>query len=110
MIGLACNLQMLFCHYVKAMFLFWFSEVPTWFSQSTESGQTNPGFQRADSSYHVKLDSEGNSEIDWCEVSRERISLGEKIGTETVGATFHGKLCLENGNMTNCIVKTTKGK
>ena len=34
----------------------------------------------------------------------------ERIGTESIGATFHGTLCLENGNMANCMVKTADGK
>ena len=47
--------------------------------------------------------------MDWCEIARERLTLGEKIGFELVGVAFHGRLVLENGNMTDCMVKTIKG-
>ncbi|KAJ7388654.1 hypothetical protein OS493_036508 [Desmophyllum pertusum] len=77
-------------------------------SPSTDTGQINPAFQKSKFSYPDQLDSESNNETDWCEISRERLTFGERIGTECDGVTFHGKLCRENGNIENCIVKTIK--
>ena len=47
--------------------------------------------------------------MDWCEIARERVTLGEKIGSELVGVTFQGRLSLDKGNMADCIVKATRG-
>lgn len=46
--------------------------------------------------------------MDWCEISRNSLTLGEKFGTESDGGTFRGKLSLVNGNIANCMVKTAK--
>ncbi|CAH3165697.1 unnamed protein product [Pocillopora meandrina] len=74
---------------------------------SSETGQSNPAFERTDSSYQVKLDSDNNdTSADWCEISRNRLTIGEKIGSESDGGTFRGKLSHENGNIASCIVKT----
>ena len=65
----------------------------------------NPGFKDNEATSQ----NNSNNEIDWREIARERISLGERIGAELVGVAFHGRLSLENGNIADCIVKTTKG-
>ena len=65
----------------------------------------NPGFKDTEATFQ----NNSNNEIDWCEIARERISLGERIGAELIGVAFHGRLSLENGNIADCIVKTTKG-
>ena len=70
---------------------------------------TNPGFKETDASYPAALEIRCNNVIDWCEIARERLSLGERIGFGQVGVMFHGQLSLETGNTTDCIVKVTKG-
>ena len=65
----------------------------------------NPGFKDTEATFQEN----SNNEIDWSEIARERISLGEKIGAELVGVTFHGRLSLENGTIAGCIVKTANG-
>ena len=57
----------------------------------------------------VQLEKKNREELDWCEIPRQRIHLGEKIGAESNVVTFHGRLLLENGSLTSCIVKTCKG-
>lgn len=66
---------------------------------------TNPGFKDTEAS----IGNRSNNELEWCEIARECISLGEEIGSKLDAVTFHGKLCLENGNITDCIVKTIRG-
>jgi len=77
-------------------------------TSSTDVGVSNPGFKETDASYPAMLQLKRGNEMDWCEIARERLTLGEKIGSELVGVAFHGRLVLENGNMTDCMVKTIK--
>ena len=58
----------------------------------------------------LQLEKKNREELDWCEIPRESIHLGEKIGSELNVVTFRGLLLLENGSFTTCVVKTCKGK
>lgn len=75
-------------------------------SASTDIGVLNPFFKNGGSM--VQLEKKNREELDWCEIPRQRIHLGEKIGAESNVVTFHGRLLLENGSLTSCIVKTCK--
>ena len=83
--------------------------ITTGFSQFTDAGVSNLGFKENDVPSPVALEFKADNVIDWCEIAKERLSLGERIESELTGVRFHGKLSLENGNTTDCIVKTTKG-
>ncbi|CAH3020501.1 unnamed protein product, partial [Porites evermanni] len=74
----------------------------------TDAGVSNLGFKENDVPSPVALEFKADNVIDWCEIAKERLSLGERIESELTGVRFHGKLSLENGNTTDCIVKTTK--
>ena len=58
----------------------------------------------------LQLEKKNRQELDWCEIPRESIHLGEKIGSELNVVTFRGRLLLENGSFATCVVKTCKGK
>ena len=75
---------------------------------STDIGTLNPVFKNGGSM--LQLEKKNREELDWCEIPRERIHLGEKIGSELNVVTFRGRLLLENGSFTTCVVKTCKGK
>ena len=83
--------------------------ITTGFSQFTDAGVSNPGFKESDVPSPVALEFKADNVIDWCEIAKERLSLGERIESEMTGVRFRGQLSLENGNTTDCIVKTTEG-
>lgn len=75
-------------------------------SPSTDIGTLNPVFKNGGSM--LQLEKKNREELDWCEIPRESIHLGEKIGSELNVVTFRGRLLLENGSFTTCVVKTCK--
>lgn len=70
---------------------------------------SNPGFLENNVPSPVALEFKADNVIDWCEIAKERLSLGGRIESELTGVRFRGQLSLENGNTTDCFVKTTKG-